>query len=200
MRLKTGSPAPPFEVVDTTGRIRRLEDYRGKRLLLSFYRYAACPYCNLRIHRLEQCYDDLAAEGLNVLAFFQSDSDRVDRIVGEQLPPFPLVGEPERAVYGRYGVESSTLGFLAGLVKPTAIVALSKGFLPGKMEGDKRLLPADFLIGPDLRIADAFYAKDISQHMPLSRIRAFLAGGRGARAQAAPVHHLEGASPAVSAF
>ena len=96
------------------------------------------------------------------------------RIVGEQLVPFPLIGEPERAVYARYGVESSTFGFVAGLVKPKALVALAKGFLPGKMEGDKRLLPADFLIGPDLRIEDAYYAADISQHISFARIQKFL--------------------------
>ena len=174
MRLEIGATAPPFEVVDTTGTTRRLEDYRGQRLLLSFYRYAACPYCNLRIHELTQRYEELAADGLQFLAFFQSDSDRVARIVGKQKVPFPLIGEPEREVYARYGVESSTLGYVAGFLNPKALVALAKGFMPGKMEGDKRLLPADFLIGPDLQIEDAFYASEISQHMPMTRIRSFL--------------------------
>jgi hypothetical protein len=43
------------------------------------------------------------------------------------------------------------------------------------MEGDKALIPADFLIGPDLVIKRAYYGKEIGDHMPLDDIEAFIA-------------------------
>ncbi len=46
--------APEFAVADVFGVPVRLADYRGQRLLLSFYRYASCPLCNLRVHELLQ--------------------------------------------------------------------------------------------------------------------------------------------------
>jgi len=49
-----------------------------------------------------------------------------------------------------------------------------KRFLPGSMEGDWAMVPADFLIGPDLRIAEAFYGHHIGDHLPISRIERFL--------------------------
>ena len=75
-----------------------LEDYRGKRLMISFFRYAACPYCNLAVQALSRRYAEWEAGGLTILAFFQSEGERVERIVGKQGVPFPMIGEPEREV------------------------------------------------------------------------------------------------------
>lgn len=53
-RLVSAMVAPEFAVADVFGVPVRLADYRGQRLLLSFYRYASCPLCNLRVHELLQ--------------------------------------------------------------------------------------------------------------------------------------------------
>jgi hypothetical protein len=42
------------------------------------------------------------------------------------------------------------------------------------MEGDKALIPADFLVGPDLIIEQAYYGNDIGDHLPLPEIDSFL--------------------------
>ena len=39
-----------------------------------------------------------------------------------------------------------------------------------RMEGKKSLVPADFLIGPDLVVKKAYYGSDISDHMPIQEI------------------------------
>ncbi len=44
------------------------------------------------------------------------------------------------------------------------------------MEGTYSKLPSDFLIDQELIIAKAFYARDITQHMPFELIEDFLAG------------------------
>jgi thioredoxin-dependent peroxiredoxin len=36
-RLKKGDTAPPFELADENGVLVRLEDFRGRKLLLFFY-------------------------------------------------------------------------------------------------------------------------------------------------------------------
>jgi len=45
---------------------------------------------------------------------------------------------------------------------------------PGKMEGTYSRLPSDFLIDEDLKISRAYYATDITQHMPFEVIDGFL--------------------------
>lgn len=72
MRIQSGEQARPFEVTDIFDRTISLEDYRGKRLMLSFYRYASCPLCNLRIAQLIAHFDLLHGQGLEFLALFQS--------------------------------------------------------------------------------------------------------------------------------
>ena len=52
MRVAEGEPARDFRVVDVDGKEIALEDYRGRWLLLSFSRYAACPRCVLRVSHI----------------------------------------------------------------------------------------------------------------------------------------------------
>ena len=171
MRIQNGQAAPDFEVRDILGNQFSLLDFKDKKLLLSFYRYASCPLCNLRVHRLIQYYPDFTAKGLHLLAFFQSPAQSIRKYVGRQESPFPIIADPDHTVYRAYGVETSWPGFFKGSLRLITITtAARKGFFPGKMEGKKSLIPADFLIGPDLIVEKAFYGNDISEHMPIQEI------------------------------
>lgn len=178
MRIQDGQLAKAFEAEDLFGKRITLNDYKGKKLLLSFYRYASCPLCNLRVHQLVSRFPTLHARGLEMLAFFQSPAETIYRYVGKQNAPFPIVPDPRLEVYRLYGVEGSLSGFLKGGLKIGDMVsAVRKGFLPGKMDGVKTMVPADFLIGPDLLVEKAYYGKDIGDHMPVLEIEAWLDKG-----------------------
>jgi peroxiredoxin len=176
MRLTSGQAAKPFEVVDIFGNRIRLRDYAGRKVMLSFYRYASCPLCNLRVHQLSERCADFNSKGLSLLAFFQSPETSIRQYVGRQNSPFPIVADPDRTIYRLYGVESSWIGFFAaGVTKlPHLIQATVKGFRPGKMEGQIALVPADFLIGPDQTIQTAYYGHDIGDHLPIKAIDSWL--------------------------
>ena len=175
MRLKKGEFAKDFNVIDIFGNKISLRDYSGKKLMLSFYRYASCPLCNLRVHQLIQYYPKFHEKGLEMLAFFQSPRESILKYVGKQDTPFPIIADPNREVYDLYRVESSLKGYLKGLKKTSAFSEARKlGFKGGKAEGKKTLIPADFLIGPDLRIEVAYYGKDIGDHLPIEEIERFL--------------------------
>jgi thioredoxin-dependent peroxiredoxin len=178
MRIQSGEPAKGFQVEDLFGKQIALNDFRGKKLMLSFYRYASCPLCNLRVHQLVQQYPAFHDMGLEMLAFFQSPAETIYRYVGKQDTPFPIVPDPRLDVYRLYGVEGSLVGFIKGGMKVGDMIsAARKGFLPGKMDGVKTLVPADFLIGPDLVVEKAYYGKDIGDHLPIPEIEAWLARG-----------------------
>lgn len=175
MRLSAGEPAPGFDIQDVFKRTHRLDDCSGKLLMLAFFRYASCPLCNLRVHQLIQHYPELKASGLNLLAFFQSPPESIRQYVGRQDAPFPIIADPYRVLYSRYGVEVSWGGFIKGGLHLDALIsAATKGFLPGRMEGAKHLIPADFLIGPNQVIDVAHYGRDIGDHLPLNDIRSWL--------------------------
>lgn len=175
MRLQPGDPAPPFTAVDFRGQACQFDDYKGQKLLLAFFRYASCPLCNLRINALIHDYPQLHAQGLRILAVFQSPPERIGDYVGRQAPPFSLVADPDQRLYRLYGVSSSWAGFaMGGLRLGTLIAAGTKGFLPGPMDGDKHRIPADFLIAPDQTIQGAHYGRDIGDHLPLADVHRWL--------------------------
>lgn len=175
MRLKTGDMAPPFHTLDLDGQPIHLSDYHGRKLLLAFFRYASCPLCNLRLSELIRHHADLGAHGLSILAVFQSPPERLRQYTDRQGPSFPLVADPDHRIYHLYGVESSWSGFLKGSLRLGSLAtAASRGFLPGPMDGRKTLIPADFLITPELTIRAAYYGNDIGDHLPLSTIRRWL--------------------------
>jgi len=182
MRLQAGQAAPDLLWPDIGGKTIRLSDYRGRYLLLSFYRYASCPFCNLRVHELLQRLPEFEMRGLSLVAVFQSAREGIMNHVGKQQPPFPIIPDPGHGIYRRYGVETSLQGFLLGLTlrMGKALKAMGKGFLPGRMDGHITLVPADFLIGLDGSILIAYYGKDISDHLPIEIILQQLGARRAA--------------------
>ncbi len=175
MRIEVGQPAKNFKVEDIYGNLVIVDDYTGQKLLLAFFRHAAYPLCNLRVHQLIQSYPFLQVRGLSILAFFEYSKENILRYVGQQHAPFPIVADPERRIYKLYGVESSWLGTLRGLLRLSDFSnAASKGLLFFNPHNDVALIPADFLIGADLVIQTAYYGKDIGDHLPIEEIYRFV--------------------------
>lgn len=177
MKLVSGMSAPGFALTDAFGEPVRLDDYRGERLLLSFYRFASCPLCNLRVHQLLKHYPDWQGRGLHMVAVFESPAEHIHHYLDRHAAPFPIIPDPERVLYRAYGVQASWTGFLRAWTRHLPMVfeaVVRRRFLPGRMDGDWAMVPADFLIGPELRIADAFYGRHIGDHLPIERIDRFL--------------------------
>lgn len=187
MKLSPGAQAPSFELTDLHGQPVSLAGFRGRKLLLSFYRYASCPFCNLRVHQLSQRAPAWQAQGLDLVAVFQSPRESILEHAGAEPRPFAILPDPQRGLYRAYGVEGSWGGFLkAGLQVGKLAAALKEGFLPGRLEGEVNMVPADFLIDEEGRIAVAYYGRDISDHLDEAVIERFLAGdAEGALALAA---------------
>jgi len=174
MRLKAGSTAPAFNAVDFLGEAVNLEAMRGAPVLLSFYRYASCPVCNLRVHSLIEAFPGWSAQGLAIIGVFQSPRASIGQYVGRQDAPFPIVPDPEMVFYKRFGVESRWRGLVSAGAMRAALKAFKKGFKPGAVDGPFHRTPADFLIDADGRIAVAHYGRDIDDHIPLDTIAQWL--------------------------
>ncbi len=50
-----------------------IDTIAGKRYLLSFYRFASCPFCNMRIDQLVTKYDELP-DDFEVIAIFDEEA------------------------------------------------------------------------------------------------------------------------------
>lgn len=165
MGLTTGDQAPGFEVEDIAGKKIRLKDYEDKKLLLCFYRYAGCPFCNVLLHSLIERYSQLHFRGLEVVAFIQSPKESIISYPMKRQvpsPPFPIVADPDRSVYTKYGVQESLSGMAKGAIKaPSMMARIMKHQYPqGKVDGRFLLMPAFFIINKDQNIYQAYYGAD----------------------------------------
>ncbi len=172
MYLSKNQVAPNFTISDINGKKIKLSDYEGKKLLLCFFRYAGCPFCNLILQSFIERYPKLHKNGLEILAFVQSPKESIIDYTMKRhhpKPPFPLIADPKQEIYKLYGVEASVSKFARSIFKvPSMLKTLYKYKYPqGKIDGNVFLMPAFFLIGPDdLKIYESYYSPDFSTMIP----------------------------------
>ncbi|WP_165781815.1 peroxiredoxin-like family protein [Leptospira adleri] len=177
MKLKTGDQAKEFTVKDYLGKTIRLSDLKGKYTLLAFFRNAECALCNLRVHQLLKAYPDLQRKGLQILAVFESTEESIRNSVGKKEIPFSLIADPSNRLYELYDVGRSWLGVIGTILtgKKEMKEAEALGFEMKKVPGMKMdRMPAEFLIGPDLRIEVVKFSKKVTDHIPLEDLKSYL--------------------------
>jgi len=81
MTVQVGQEAIDFQVEDIQGNSIKLNDFKDQVVFLGFFRYASCPYGNLRLNRLSTLYPRFKEANLQVLAFFQSPNDSILKYV-----------------------------------------------------------------------------------------------------------------------
>ena len=189
MKLSPGDEAVPFATVDIDGRPISLDRYRGKPLLLMFFRFASCPMCNLRIHDFAKAYSRLHDNGLEAVAFFNSSAIAIKRNSGNRDCSFSLVPDPNQDIYRDFAVRTSWLGFLKSMMLPSFYVdwfrAMRHGFWGGA-DLEMAKMPADFLVGPNGRFLLVHYGNTIGDHLSVHEIEHALAKIPGQEAVASP--------------
>lgn len=172
-RLQAGQRAPLFTGETWSGQSIDLQQYRGQKLWLAFFRYATCPLCNLRVHQMIQRASEL--EGLQVLAVFESHPQAMAEAVGKQQPPFPLLADPHSTLYQLYRLETSVKGLLSLDNAKAGFQAARLGFLPGMADGPLSRLPADFLIDEQGMLVQCHYSTRAGEHIDWATVLAFRA-------------------------
>jgi thioredoxin-dependent peroxiredoxin len=176
MKLQEGQPIIHFSTTDIHGNEIDTKSYSGKKLMLSFHRYAECIFCNIRIHHLIKKYKKYHENGLEVITVFQSPLHDIMNHAGRQNPPFTVISDVKRELYKLYKIEEYSLsGYLKGVARLDRVAeGLALGYKIKTGTGSSSLLPADFLINEEGIIEKAFYAEDISEHIPFSEIEDFI--------------------------
>ena len=158
MRLEPGAVAPQVPMVDLNG---REIDVSGKRpLWLGLFRYAACPFCSMRVHQLISRQADIEASGVDLVVVFPSSPKRIAKYVQRFNPTFRLASDPDEALFRAYGAEASWMAELRMLGRvPTVAKALSKfPNNPLATAGTFNRLPSEYLIHDGV-VLDAFYGR-----------------------------------------
>lgn len=170
MLLKNDN-AIDFIVSDYLNNQITLSDFKGKKILLSFFRGAACPFCNMRVRELINNYPKFEEKGIVIIAFFASTKEEINEYAGKQKAPFAIIPDPTLKFYTKYGVEQSPFGMLKTMLKPLKMIKMMQsGFFNLKSGKDKPIIPADFLIDENQMILKTYYGKDFGDHMSIEDI------------------------------
>ncbi|NIW80888.1 MAG: redoxin domain-containing protein [Calditrichae bacterium] len=151
-----------------------LESVKGKPFMLSFLRFASCPFCNLRVNELVKRFDEFGND-FTIIAVFDSPLENLIRHTGGHKAPFFILADEHNTYYREYGIERSILGVLIGMFlrMPTLFKAMFKGYIPTTIKGSMTTMPADFLIDREGIIQVAYYGKDEGDHLPFDKVKEF---------------------------
>ena len=108
--LAAGTQAPELNLRDQHGQVRRLEEFRGKNVVLYFYPRDGTPGCTVEARGFRDARERLDGAGAVVIGVSTDDvSDHAEFASNEDLP-FILLSDGEASLAARYGV-NVTLGF-----------------------------------------------------------------------------------------
>lgn len=175
MILKANQKAPNFTTNDINGLKIDLHKIQNEKILLTFFRYAECALCNLRISELKKASKKLQELDIKLITVFQSSKESlIESVQNNHTFDFTIVADSKLEIYNLYGVKPSWIKMFKTItIKGIKSVfkASSKGFkLGGKVEGKFHQIPADFLISKEKNIEIAHYGNNVIDHIPIREI------------------------------
>jgi peroxiredoxin len=157
---KAGDRAPDFTLRDALGNNVALTELLAKGpLVVSFYRGAWCPYCNMELQALQAVSPEIAARGASIIGISPQTAANSRKSQRENHLSFPILSDEKSRIAAAFGLRFSL---------PDYLVELYKGFkndLPAFNDDPAWVLPipARYVIGTDGVIAYAEVNPDYTQ-------------------------------------
>jgi len=103
--LKAGDRAPAFTLPDPDGKLVSSEDLLAKGpVVLTFYRGAWCPFCNLDLQALEGVRSQIEARGGSLVAVSQQTAANSRKSQHNNKLGFPIVGDKGGELAAKFGI------------------------------------------------------------------------------------------------
>jgi peroxiredoxin Q/BCP len=102
MSLTEGMPAPPFEGVDQNGNSIRLQNLRGRKVILYFYPKDNTPGCTKEACNLRDNYAALQEAGYTIIGVSADTIESHKKFAEKYNLPFSLLADPEKKIISAY--------------------------------------------------------------------------------------------------
>ncbi|MEX2375548.1 MAG: thioredoxin-dependent thiol peroxidase [Dehalococcoidia bacterium] len=123
--FEAGDSAPAFALKDQDGKLHRLEDYRGKTVVLYFYPKDDTPGCAKEACSFRDNHAALQQAGAVVLGVSVDDATSHQQFREKYDLPFPLLvdeGAEVSTTYGAWGEKTLYGKKLIGMTRSTFII------------------------------------------------------------------------------
>ena len=149
MTLNPGDKAPDFEVQDESGSIKKLSDYRGRKLVLFFYPRDNTPTCTKEACNLRDNYQSFKDLGYEILGISSDNSKSHQKFITKHELPFSLLADTEKHLHQAYGtwVEKSMYGRKYMGTARTTFVIDENGVIENVIEKVKAIEHSDQILG-----------------------------------------------------
>ena len=124
-RLQPGDAAPPFSLLDQHGSTVRLEDHRGRKLLVYFYPEADTPNCTIQSCSVRDHRQELAGIGADSVGISPDLPDKQLAFDEKYRLGFPLLSDPDHAIaeaWGTWGEKHREGRTFLGIVRSSFLV------------------------------------------------------------------------------
>jgi peroxiredoxin Q/BCP len=98
-----GRPAPGFTLTDAAGKQVRLEDFRGRDLVVYFYPRDNTPGCTKEACGFRDLWAEFQRAGVAVVGISPDGAPSHARFAAQHRLPFPLLSDPDRKVMTEWG-------------------------------------------------------------------------------------------------
>jgi peroxiredoxin Q/BCP len=102
--LKEGDKAPEFEAPDQDGKMVRLKDLKGSRVVLYFYPKDDTPGCTKEACSFRDADDVYRKKGIKVLGVSTDDENSHQKFISKFQLPFDLLADTDKKIVNDYGV------------------------------------------------------------------------------------------------
>ena len=131
MLLEVGQQAPDFELPDAEGKMHKLSDYRGKKVVLYFYPRDNTSGCTKEAVSFRDHIEAFQKHGVVVLGVSPDTPESHQKFAGKYGLNFTLLADPEHKVLEAYGVwqEKNMYGKKKWGVKRTTYIIDENGVI-----------------------------------------------------------------------
>ena len=174
MLIKKGDKVPNIKLSAIDGSQFDSELLLGKKYLVTFFRFATCPFCNTRLAELVNNRDKLGDE-FEIIAIFESQLDHLQKHASKHFAKFPILADPARKYYREFNVEKSVLGMFKGMIfrMPTLLKGMFSGYVPREISSRMLTMPLSLLVDDKGVIQSIYQGQDEGDHIPMQRVVEF---------------------------
>ena len=146
MGLDIGDIAPDFELPDTELKLRTLEEFKGKKIVLSFFVAASSPVCENELCTFRDSWDELSNLNAQIIAI-SNDGPFANKAFAEKHKfNFPLLGDYSSKTIRDYDVLMEDLLHIKGYnaAKRSVFVIMEDGKIGYKWVSEDPLKEPDY--------------------------------------------------------
>lgn len=103
--LYSGSKAPYFSLRDSRGKMVKLSDFHGKKVVLYFFPKAGTPHCTKQAQSLRDDFAILEKKDIVIIGISSDSQKKLKKFSNQYNIPFLLLSDPRQSTIKKYGTK-----------------------------------------------------------------------------------------------